>query len=132
VSQKATWKDNKYKLCPTCKKQGWKPGPGAKLVIVANIVRIQNICRSKSDDSIYYVPRESDDYSIGGFQFDAVSAYQYTPKRYKNTPSDKPREKALLKIVIGAEEDQVFYFFGKIADNLLSQIEDKLSDGLNK
>jgi len=77
------------------------------------------------------VPRGSDNDLIGGFQLDAMKAYQYTPKGFIDKALDKARETALLKIVIGPE-NQTLYFFGEIADNLLSQIEDKLFDKLNK
>ena len=71
-----------------------------------------------------YVPKGSDFDSdkVGGFNFDAIIAYEYVPKGGRILPSQAPREDTFLKIVIS--ENQAFYFFGKVADCLISQIEE--------
>ena len=71
-----------------------------------------------------YAPKGSDFDSdkVGGFNFDAIIAYEYIPKGGRMLPSSDPREDAFLKIAIS--EKQEFYFFGKVADCLISQIEE--------
>ena len=71
-----------------------------------------------------YVPKGSDFDSdkVGGFNFDAIIAYEYIPKGGRMLPSQDPREDAFLKIVVSGIKE--FYFFDKVADCLMSQIEE--------
>lgn len=73
-----------------------------------------------------YVPRGSDTQAaVGGFILDEVAGYKYTPLGNKLTSgSDQSRLVVVLKPT--GENKEVLYFFGKVADNLLSQIEDRI------
>jgi hypothetical protein len=75
-----------------------------------------------------YVPRGSDTQAVGGFILDEVAGYKYTPLGNKLTSGSDPSKESRLVVVLKptGENKEVLYFFGKVADNLLCQIEDRI------
>jgi hypothetical protein len=74
-----------------------------------------------------YVPRGSDTQAaVGGFILDEVAGYKYTPLGNKLTSGSDPSRLVVVLKPTG-ENKEVLYFFGKVADNLLSQIEDRIT-----
>jgi hypothetical protein len=75
-----------------------------------------------------YVPRGSDTQAVGGFILDEVAGYKYTPLDNKLTSGSDPSKESRLVVVLKptGENKEVLYFFGKVADNLLCQIEDRI------
>lgn len=75
-----------------------------------------------------FVPRGNDQDSVGGFLFSEVIAHQFFPKEYK-FPWDTEESKEARLVVSLKNKETTLNFFGLEAENLCSQIEEKL---LNK
>lgn len=74
-----------------------------------------------------FVPRGNDLNQVGGFSFSEVVSHEFFPKGHKQSWDTEGREEALLKVNLRGKENTLS-FFGLVAENLYSQIEDVLLD----
>jgi hypothetical protein len=72
-----------------------------------------------------FVPKGNDLNQVGGFSFSEVVSHEFFPKDYKESWDTEGRKQALLKVNLKGKE-QPLCFFGLVAENLLTQIEDVL------
>ena len=77
---------------------------------------------------IYVPQKQPATQTVGGLRFDAVAAYEYTPKNNPLPSGGIQKEDKLKVVLVGSESDNTLYFFGDTARELLRQIEKAITE----